>query len=216
MPTSTPNCSTFSPDECSSSKLSLSKPSPGTSTSRTSSRRTFLRMIGGLTTGLAVSSSALAKLPSPKSAQRKMSFYHLHTGESLEASTYANGDFSVQSLRELNHLLRDHRTDEVIDIDTQLLSLLGDLQQLLGTSKPFHIISGYRSPKTNNMLSQNSTGVAKKSLHMQGKAIDIRIPGVDIKHLHKGALALKSGGVGLYSRSDFVHLDVGRVRYWGS
>jgi len=216
MPTSTPNCSTFSPDECSSSKLSLSKPSPGTSTSRTSSRRTFLRMIGGLTAGLAVSSSALAKLPSPKSAQRKMSFYHLHTGESLEASTYANGDFSVQSLRELNHLLRDHRTDEVIDIDTQLLSLLGDLQQLLGTSKPFHIISGYRSPKTNNMLSQNSTGVAKKSLHMQGKAIDIRIPGVDIKHLHKGALALKSGGVGLYSRSDFVHLDVGRVRYWGS
>lgn len=216
MPTSTPNCSTFSPDECSSSKLSLSKPSPSTSTSRTSSRRTFLRMIGGLTAGLAVSSSALAKLPSPKSAQRKMSFYHLHTGESLEASTYANGDFSIQSLREVNHLLRDHRTDEVIDIDTQLLSLLGDLQQLLGTSKPFHIISGYRSPKTNNMLSQNSTGVAKKSLHMQGKAIDIRIPGVDIKHLHKGALALKSGGVGLYSRSDFVHLDVGRVRYWGS
>jgi len=145
-----------------------------------------------------------------------MSFYHLHTGESLETSTYANGDFSIQSLREVNHLLRDHRTDEVIDIDTQLLSLLGDLQQLLGTSKPFHIISGYRSPKTNNMLSQNSTGVAKKSLHMQGKAIDIRIPGVDIKHLHKGALALKSGGVGLYSRSDFVHLDVGRVRYWGS
>jgi len=216
MPIPTPNCSTFSPDECSSSKLSLSKPSPNTATSRTSSRRTFLRMMGGLTAGLAVSSSALAKLPSPKAAQRKMSFYHLHTGESLEASTYANGDFSIQSLREVNHLLRDHRTDEVIDIDTQLLSLLGDLQQLLGTSKPFHIISGYRSPKTNNMLSQNSTGVAKKSLHMQGKAIDIRIPGVDIKHLHKGALALKSGGVGLYSRSDFVHLDVGRVRYWGS
>lgn len=206
MPIPTPNCAISS----------LNKPSPNNATSRMSSRRTFLRMMGGLTAGLAVSSTALAKLPSPKAVQRKMSFYHLHTGESLEASTYANGDFSVQSLKEVNRLLRDHRTDEVIDMDTQLLSLLGELQQLLGTSKPFHIISGYRSPKTNNMLSQNSTGVAKKSLHMQGKAIDIRIPGVDIKHLHKGALALKSGGVGLYSRSDFVHLDVGRVRYWGS
>lgn len=184
--------------------------------SSTHSRRKFLRMMGGLTAGLAVSSSAWAKIPSSHSAKRKMSFYHLHTGESLETSTYANGDFSLQSLKEVNHLLRDHRTDEVIDIDTKLLSLLGDLQQLLGTSKPFHIISGYRSPATNNMLSQKSNGVAKKSLHMQGKAIDIRIPGIDAKHVHKGALALQAGGVGLYSKSDFIHLDVGGVRYWGS
>ena len=211
MPIFTPNSSTPVSGKSSINTLAPSTPS----------RRNFLRMIGGLTAGLAVSSNAfsynsLTKITSSKAAQRKMSFYHLHTGESLETSTYANGDFSVQSLKEVSHLLRDHRTNEVIDIDTQLLSLLGDLQQLLGTSKPFHIISGYRSPKTNNMLSEKSTGVAKKSLHMQGKAIDIRIPGVDIKHLHKGALALKSGGVGLYSRSDFVHLDVGRVRYWGS
>lgn len=185
--------------------------------SSTHSRRNFLRMIGGLTAGLAVSSSALAnKMTSSHTAKREMAFYHLHTGESLETSTYANGDFSVQSLKEVNHLLRDHRTDEVIDIDTQLLSLLGDLKQLLGTSKPFHIISGYRSPATNNMLSQKSNGVAKKSLHMQGKAIDIRIPGMDAKQVQKGALALQGGGVGLYSKSDFVHLDVGDVRYWGS
>ena len=184
--------------------------------SPTHSRRNFLRMIGGITAGLAVSSSALAKMPSSHSAKSKMAFYHLHTGESLEASTYANGSFSAQSLKEVNHLLRDHRTDEVIDIDTQLLSLLGDLKQLLGTSKPFHIISGYRSPATNNMLSQKSNGVAKKSLHMQGKAIDIRIPGMDTKQVHKGALALQGGGVGLYSKSDFIHLDVGNVRYWGS
>lgn len=184
--------------------------------SPTHSRRNFLRMIGGITAGLAVSSSALAKMSSSHSAKRKMAFYHLHTGESLETNTYANGDFSVQSLKEVNHLLRDHRTDEVIDIDTQLLSLLSDLKQLLGTSKPFHIISGYRSPATNNMLSQKSNGVAKKSLHMQGKAIDIRIPGMDTKQVHKGALALQGGGVGLYSKSDFIHLDVGNVRYWGS
>lgn len=189
-------------------------PDSSISSSSKSSRRNFLRMVGGLTAGLAVSSSALAK--SSHTAKSKMAFYHLHTGESLETSTYANGDFSVQSLKEVNYLLRDHRTDEVIDIDTQLLSLLSDLKQLLGTSKPFHIISGYRSPATNNMLSQKSNGVAKKSLHMQGKAIDIRIPGMDTKQVHKGALALQGGGVGLYTKSDFIHLDVGNVRYWGS
>jgi uncharacterized protein YcbK (DUF882 family) len=180
------------------------------------SRRTFLRMAGGLTAGLAVSSSALANIPSVNSAKRKMAFYNLHTGESLETELSANGHFLPKSLTEVNHLLRDHRTDEVCEMAPQLLTLLGDLKELLGTSKPFHVISGYRSPATNNMLSQQSGGVAKKSLHMQGKAIDVRIPGVDIKHLHKGALALKAGGVGLYSHSDFVHMDVGRVRYWGS
>ena len=180
------------------------------------SRRAFLRMVGGITAGLAVSSSALAKAPIVSASDRKMTFYNLHTGESLETSLGANGLLLPQSLKEVNHLLRDHRTDEVIDMDTQLLTLLSNLKQVLGTSKPFHIISGYRSPTTNQMLSQNSNGVAKKSLHMQGKAIDIRVPGMDLKHLHKGALALKAGGVGLYSRSDFVHLDVGRVRYWGS
>jgi uncharacterized protein YcbK (DUF882 family) len=180
------------------------------------SRRTFLRMMGGLTAGLAVSSSTLAKIPAVKAGPRKVSFYNLHTGESLQTCSGENGMFSNQCLSAVNHLLRDHRTDEEIDIDTQLLTLLGDLKQLLGTSRPFHVISGYRSPKTNSMLSQKSGGVAKKSLHMQGKAIDIRIPGMDISQLHKGAKALKAGGVGLYSRSNFVHVDVGRVRYWGS
>ena len=179
-----------------------------------SSRRTFLRMMGGLTAGLAVSSSALGKIAS--SQERSIAFYNLHTGESLKTTFYLDGHFLPDSLKEVSYLLRDHRTDEMCDMSPQLLTLLGDLKTRLGIVKPFHIISGYRSPATNNMLSQKSDGVAKKSLHMQGKAIDIRIPGVEIKRLHKGALALKGGGVGLYSNSDFVHLDVGRVRYWGS
>lgn len=179
-----------------------------------SSRRTFLRMMGGLTAGLAVSSSALGKVVS--SPERSMAFYNLHTGESLKTTFYLNGQFLPKSLKEVNHLLRDHRTDEVCEMSPELLTLLSDLKDMLGTSKPFHIISGYRSPATNNMLSQQSGGVAKKSLHMQGKAIDIRIPGIETKYLHQGAQVLKGGGVGLYSRSDFVHLDVGRVRYWGS
>jgi uncharacterized protein YcbK (DUF882 family) len=172
-------------------------------------------MMGGLTAGLAVSSSTLARAPAIN-VSSPLAFYNLHTGESLETRMGEQGEFSPQCLRDVNHLLRDHRTDEVIDIDKQLLTLLCDLKQLLGTSKPFHVISGYRSPKTNDLLSQKSSGVARKSLHMQGKAIDIRIPGVSIKQLQKGAQTLRVGGVGLYSQSDFVHVDVGRVRYWGS
>ena len=179
-----------------------------------SSRRTFLRMMGGLTAGLAVSSSALSKVVAPQ--EKSMAFYNLHTGESLKTTFYLDGHFLPQGLKEVNHLLRDHRTNEVCEMSPELLTLLSDLKDMLGTSKPFHIISGYRSPATNNMLSQKSGGVAKKSLHMQGKAIDIRIPGIETKYLHQGAQVLKGGGVGLYSRSDFVHLDVGHVRYWGS
>jgi len=100
-------------------------------------------------------------------------------------------------------------------MDPRLLTLLDDLKNMVGSKQPFHIISGYRSPATNNMLNSQSNGVAKKSLHMQGKAIDIRIPGVNTRALQKSALALKGGGVGLYTRSDFVHVDVGRVRSWG-
>lgn len=180
----------------------------------TNSRRSFLRMMGGLTAGLAVSSSALGKVSS--SPEKSLAFYNLHTGESLKTTFYIDGQFLPSSLKEVNHLLRDHRTGDVCDMSPELLAMLGDLKETLGVSKPFHVISGYRSPATNNLLSQKSGGVAKKSLHMQGKAIDIRIPGVDIKHLHRGASSLKQGGVGLYSSSDFVHLDVGRVRYWGS
>jgi len=177
-------------------------------------RRNFLRNIGGLTAGLAVSSSAFAKLPSAP-AERKLQLYNLHTGESLNTTFCIEGSFVRESLRDINKLLRDHRTDEVCVMDPRLLTLLDDLKNMVGSKQPFHIISGYRSPATNNMLNSQSHGVAKKSLHMQGKAIDIRIPGVNTRALQKSALALKGGGVGLYIRSDFVHVDVGRVRSWG-
>ncbi|EGH00027.1 exported protein [gamma proteobacterium IMCC2047] len=180
-----------------------------------SCRRNFLRNFGGLTVGLAVSSSAFAKL-SAAPVERHLQFYNLHTGESLNTTFCVDGVFVEDSLRDINTLLRDHRTGEVCVMDPQLLILLDDLKTLMGNKQPFHIVSGYRSPATNNMLSAQSNGVAKKSLHMQGKAIDVRVPGVDVRALQKSALALKGGGVGLYTRSDFVHLDVGRVRYWGS
>jgi uncharacterized protein YcbK (DUF882 family) len=112
------------------------------------------------------------------------------------------------------YILRDHRTGDVHDMDQGLLDLLYLLQTRVESRQTFQIISGYRSPKTNAMLSGKSKGVAKRSYHMQGKAIDIRLNGCDLKQLHKAALSLKAGGVGYYPSSDFIHVDVGRVRRW--
>ncbi|SFG23478.1 DUF882 domain-containing protein [Neptunomonas qingdaonensis] len=178
------------------------------------SRRSFLRHIGLFTAGLAVSSTARANIQTP-SFDKTLMFQNLHTGEALKTTFYSGGDYVSESLDNINYLLRDHRNNQIGQMDPQLLTLLHDLKNVLDTTNPFHVISGYRSPETNAMLSQRSNKVAKKSLHMQGKAIDIRLPGVDIKHLHQAALELQGGGVGLYTRSDFVHLDVGRVRQWG-
>lgn len=150
------------------------------------------------------------KLP----AERQLAFYHLHTGEKLRATYWADGDYIAQELESLNYLLRDHRSGEVQPIDTRLLDLLYVLQQQVDNDGAYHIISAYRSPKTNASLRQQSSGVAKKSLHMQGKAIDVRLPGVELKHLRTAALQLRGGGVGYYPKSSFVHLDTGRARFW--
>jgi len=110
--------------------------------------------------------------------------------------------------------LRDHRTGDHHSMDPALFDLLHQVQARLECRGEFQIISGYRSPKTNKMLRRNSSGVAKRSMHMDGKALDIRLEGCDLKQLHRAAKSLKAGGVGLYTRSNFVHVDTGRVRYW--
>jgi len=111
-------------------------------------------------------------------------------------------------------VLRDHRTGTQCAIDPRLLDLLHGLRNLLGTTRPFQVISGYRSPATNRVLASASSGVARDSLHTRGMAIDIRVPGIALDRLRDAAISLKGGGVGHYPRSDFVHLDVGRVRFW--
>lgn len=112
-------------------------------------------------------------------------------------------------------MLRDHRSGDVHEIDRDLLDQLASLQRLLEVGKrPFHVISGYRSPKANAILAARSGGVATKSLHQQGRAIDVRMPGVELRALHRAALSMQAGGVGYYARSNFVHLDTGRVRRW--
>lgn len=146
--------------------------------------------------------------------ERRLSFYNTHTGESLTTVYYAMGSYLKESLYDINHIMRDHRTGEEKVIDRALLDLLYELSVTLERKGPFHVISGYRSPESNSYLRSLSSGVAKKSLHLSGKAVDIRIPGCDLDDVRAGAMNLKCGGVGYYPASDFVHLDTGPFRHW--
>lgn len=173
-----------------------------------------------LLTGLALSAAVLhvsrAAANIQPVSERRLAFSHLHTGERLQTTYWAEGRYLGSSLEEINYLLRDFRTGEIHPIDPRLLDLLHAIQKQSGSRNPFEIISGYRSPKTNEQLrASGGGGVAKKSLHMQGKAIDIRLPGTDLNELHRIACAAKAGGVGLYTRSNFIHVDTGAPRYWG-
>jgi uncharacterized protein YcbK (DUF882 family) len=160
---------------------------------------------------------AVAGRTEARRVERVLSFFNTHTGERLRCAYCSDGDYQPDALQEINHILRDFRANEIKPIDPKLLDLLHELGGTLETDQPFHIISGYRSPHTNAMLRARGgeqTGVASGSLHMVGKAIDIRVPGVQLDHLRQAARALKIGGVGYYPSSNFVHVDTGRVRHW--
>jgi uncharacterized protein YcbK (DUF882 family) len=177
-------------------------------------RRDFLKL-GALAAGVLFNPlSALAAFDSRSKPFKNLAFYNTHTLERLHICYCRNGKYDIKALAKINHILRDHRSGEVKAIDTRLLDLLYVLSHQSNPQKPFHVISGYRSPATNQKLRKNSTGVAARSLHVQGKAIDIRIPGFKTRQLGHVARKLKAGGVGYYPQSDFVHVDVGRVRYW--
>lgn len=177
-------------------------------------RRTLLRAaVGGVMTVAAapvLAATASRSLPD----HRTLSFRHLHTGERLSVPYWEHGRYSTDALKAIDHLLRDFRTGDKTTMDVGLLEFLYRLRDGLGTDQPFEIISGYRSPKTNARLAAKSRGVAKRSYHMMGMAIDIRLPGRRLREVRRAALDLRLGGVGYYSRSGFVHLDTGRVRFW--
>lgn len=145
---------------------------------------------------------------------RAVALHNIHTGEKLRTAYWEKGRYIRDALGEIDIVLRDFRTDEVHPIDVGVIDLLQVLRNKLGSTESYRVISGYRSPKTNAALAGKSGGVAKKSLHMRGMAIDISLPGRDLKTLHRAAKSLKLGGVGYYPKSGFVHVDVGRVRYW--
>lgn len=181
--------------------------------SKTMNRRDFLKF------GLTATGSLLLPWPAlargPASDQRTLSLYNTHTGEQVRKAVYwEQGIYQQETLQQINHLLRDHRTGEVAAIDPGLFDVLYALHRKLPVDAPFEVISGYRSPATNRMLHSRSSGVAKSSLHIKGQAIDIRLPGCPLARLRKSAAALQAGGVGYYPKSNFVHVDTGRVRYW--
>jgi len=165
-----------------------------------------------------VQSRFMQNTPEPYSlhaAEHKtLAFEHTHTGDKLRLTYFERGRYITEALHEINYLLRDFRTDDIHPIDTALLDQLFVLKQTLGVNKPFHIISGYRSPLTNAQLRRHSHGVADHSFHMQGRAIDIRLEGVSSKTIRNAALTLAQGGVGYYPRDNFVHLDTGEFRTW--
>jgi uncharacterized protein YcbK (DUF882 family) len=176
------------------------------------SRRTLLRRsmrAAALTAGAALA------LPVRAAAPRSLALVHTHTGERIELA-YASGPaYDPGALAALNHFLRDHYSGEVGTIDPTLFDQLHRVQLAVGLSRPFEVISGYRCPATNDRLrTSRGGGVARGSLHLQGRAIDVRLTGVPVAQLRDAALALRAGGVGFYPRERFVHLDTGRVRTW--
>lgn len=177
-------------------------------------RRSFLRrglaLIGG---GAALGAGSTA-LAFPEADVRRLEFSNLHTGERLSVAYWERGAYVPDALSAVNHVLRDFRTGDVHPIEPKLLDVLVAVSGKVGRQSPLQVISGYRSPATNAALHAASDGVATHSLHMEGKAIDIRIAGVDLSRLRDAGLSLGLGGVGYYPSSDFVHMDVGRVRRW--
>ncbi len=176
---------------------------------RLPARRRFLTLAGAAALAVSRWPSAWAS-----SAPRSLSFVHTHTGEALSTVYFRDGAYDPTALTRVDHLLRDFRTGEIHPIDPGVLDILFGLQVLADRGDAFAVVSGYRSPQTNAALRHHSSGVAEHSLHMQGRAIDIRMPGFSTGKLRELALGMQRGGVGFYPQSDVLHLDTGRVRFW--
>jgi uncharacterized protein YcbK (DUF882 family) len=143
-----------------------------------------------------------------------LTFYHTHTGEDLRINYSPKKGCSIATQHKVNEFLRDYRTEKVHTIDTKLLDILCQIQLISGSTGIYEIISGYRSPETNQLMHEKSSGVAQNSFHMQGKAIDIRLSDVSTRKIRHIATLLRRGGVGYYAQSDFVHIDTGEFRTW--
>src|SRR5215471_17713315 len=174
-------------------------------------RRIFLRGLAGAAAVAAVTPKAL--LASTRE-ERVLSFFHTHTNERLTVPYFAGGDYLPEGLATLRSFLKDFRTGEEHPIDPSLFDVLNDLRLATGTRSPFHVISGFRSPSTNEMLREHGGGVARGSMHLVGRAIDVRLSDKSSALLRDAAIELGRGGVGYYRISDFVHVDTGRVRRW--
>jgi uncharacterized protein YcbK (DUF882 family) len=181
--------------------------------------RRRLLQVGGLAAlsaiGVAARRGGAAPAPAREEPEtRRITLKNLHTPESLQIAYRRGGEYDSDALAQLTKLLRDYRTGEEHPMDPALFDYLYEVAHAAKAEPVFSVISGYRSPRTNEMLHERSSGVASKSLHMEGKAIDVRLAGVECAALADTALGMQRGGVGYYRKSDFVHLDTGRFRTW--
>ncbi|MEH6348035.1 MAG: DUF882 domain-containing protein [Bermanella sp.] len=160
------------------------------------------------------SQSASALTHSPKEEFRQLKLNNLHTGEKANVTYWEQGEYVIDALADIYLLMRDHRENSIAPIDIRLLDQLHHVQQKLESQKEILLVSGYRSPKTNENLRKSNHSVSRNSLHMKGKAMDFLIPGLNLRHVHKATLASSAGGVGYYARSGFIHMDTGRKRRW--
>jgi uncharacterized protein YcbK (DUF882 family) len=184
-------------------------------------RRKFLRLSGLSTLGgllflqqVFASPASANTAPDGENIERRLFLLNTHTGERFNDVYWSAGSYDAQALSTINNVLRDHRTGDIHPIDPALLDQLSTLATKLDVKPEFHIISGFRSPKTNKALRNKGRNVARKSYHLLGQAVDVRLPGTDVGTLHKTALALRQGGVGLYKNQNFIHVDTGPVRHW--
>ncbi len=145
---------------------------------------------------------------------RSISFENAHTGDKFNGEYWQDGRYLPDAFTQIKKVLRDHRNNEIFPIDPRLMDILFVLQKRMDTNQSYNVFSGYRSPETNRRLRRMGFGVAERSLHMQGQAVDLRLPGRRLSDLRRQAVSLKAGGVGYYPNSSFVHLDTGRVRHW--
>ncbi len=175
-------------------------------------RREFLKKSVLIGSSLLVSPYELFAYRLP--VDREIKLYNVHTGEHLRATYWSKDHFVQSEIDRINYFLRDFRTGEVKEMDIKLLDLLYAIQLIRDTDRPFQVLSGYRSKKTNEMLRKHSESVAKNSFHIKAKAIDINLPGTQLKDLKKLAKFLRRGGVGYYPKNGFMHIDTGPIRYW--
>jgi uncharacterized protein YcbK (DUF882 family) len=177
-------------------------------------RRAALRAALGLGVAASFPVTAWARALPRRQGGRQLSLLNLHTGERFNSEYWHAGRYVPDALHAVSVLLRDHHNNKVHPIDPRLLDLIHLLHGRVHSAAPFNVVCGYRSPETNAMMHEASAGVAVHSLHMQGMAIDLRLPGTRLGAIRKTALALRSGGVGYYPEDDFVHIDTGAVRHW--
>lgn len=179
------------------------------------SRRALLGAFAATTVAAAPTFSNAAGFLRGGGDIRRIRMYSGRTGERLDMIYWVDGKYIKDAVKEVNHFMRDWRTDQVKEMDLRTIDIMAASHNLLDVDEPYMLLSGYRSPKTNAMLRRRSRGVAKNSLHMKGQAADLRLASRSVGQMARAAQSCRAGGVGRYSGSNFVHMDCGDVRSWG-